>query len=101
MDHNPAPIKMLFYFCLDALLYLSNDEENVIAVHCKAGKGRTGLAICSYMIFMEGVRDAYEAVEYFNIRRTTDMKGMKIPSQIRYIHYFHNFLCSTFISPYK
>jgi len=22
MDHNPAPLKMLFFFCLDALLYL-------------------------------------------------------------------------------
>ena len=22
MDHNPAPLKMLFLFCLDALLYL-------------------------------------------------------------------------------
>ena len=23
MDHNPAPLKMIFYFCLDALLYLA------------------------------------------------------------------------------
>ena len=22
MDHNPAPLKMLFYFCLDAITYL-------------------------------------------------------------------------------
>jgi hypothetical protein len=29
------------------------------------------------------------------------MKGLKIASQIRYIHYFHNFLLSTFNKPYK
>lgn len=62
MDHNPAQIKMIFNFCLDALVYLSSDPENVIAVHCKAGKGRTGLAIAAWMIFMESVSDAYEAV---------------------------------------
>lgn len=59
MDHNPGPLRMIFYFCLDALLYLSQDPENVIAVHCKAGKGRTGMMISSYMLFMEGCLDAY------------------------------------------
>lgn len=100
-DHNPGPLKMIFYFCLDALLFLSRDPENVIAVHCKAGKGRTGLAIAAYMVFMEGCSDAYQAVEQFNFRRTEDMKGLRIPSQIRYIHYFHNFLLSSFSKPYK
>jgi phosphatidylinositol-3,4,5-trisphosphate 3-phosphatase/dual-specificity protein phosphatase PTEN len=80
MDHNPAPLKMLFFFCLDALLYLLQDPENVIAVHCKAGKGRTGLAISCYYLFMEGCQDAYEAINLFNKRRTTDMQGLKIPS---------------------
>jgi len=80
MDHNPAPLKMLFYLCLDALVYLSQDDENVIAIHCKAGKGRTGLAIACYMMFMEGCSDAYEAVQLFNYRRTWDMKGLRIPS---------------------
>ena len=59
MDHNPGPLKMVFYLCLDALLYLSMDPENVVAIHCKAGKGRTGYAIASYMMFMEGCSDAY------------------------------------------
>jgi phosphatidylinositol-3,4,5-trisphosphate 3-phosphatase/dual-specificity protein phosphatase PTEN len=49
-------------------------------VHCKAGKGRTGLAICSYLIFMEAVSDAYEAVDFFNTRRTKDGKGLGVCS---------------------
>lgn len=100
-DHNPAPIKMIFFFCLDALVYMSQDPENVIAVHCKAGKGRTGLAIAAYIIFMEGCENAFDAVSMFNSRRTVDMKGLKIPSQIRYVNYFRTFLSSTFKKPYK
>jgi phosphatidylinositol-3,4,5-trisphosphate 3-phosphatase/dual-specificity protein phosphatase PTEN len=59
MDHNPGPLKMIFYLCLDALLFLSQDPENVVSIHCKAGKGRTGLVIASYMLFMEGCTDAH------------------------------------------
>jgi phosphatidylinositol-3,4,5-trisphosphate 3-phosphatase/dual-specificity protein phosphatase PTEN len=72
IDHNPGSIKQLFYFVLDAVLYLLQDPLSVIAVHCKAGKGRTGLAISAYIVFMEGCKDAYEANEYFNSRRTSD-----------------------------
>ena len=51
-DHNSTSQKMLLQFCLDAVLFLGQDEKNVIAVHCKAGKGRTGLAIACYLMFV-------------------------------------------------
>ena len=79
-DHNPASVKMIFYLCLDAVVFMSHDPANVIAVHCKAGKGRTGLVLACYMIFMEACDDAAEAIDLFNSRRTVDMKGLKIPS---------------------
>ena len=53
MDHNPGPVPIIFKFCIDAVLYLATDPDNRIAVHCKAGKGRTGIAICAYFIFTE------------------------------------------------
>ena len=46
----------------------------------KAGKGRTGLAICAYLIFIEAVENAENAVKLFNIRRTTNGKGLGIAS---------------------
>lgn len=52
----------------------------MIAVHCKAGKGRTGVAVSAYLIFMEACTDGYEAVDFFNNRRTKDGKGLGVAS---------------------
>ena len=51
MDHMPGPLSKIFKLVMDAVLYLANDPGSMISVHCKAGKGRTGLAICAYLIF--------------------------------------------------
>ena len=80
MDHNPGPVPLIFKFTVDAVLYLADDPENTIAVHCKAGKGRTGLAICALFIFTEAVKTATEAVKLFNSRRTSNGKGIGIAS---------------------
>ena len=80
MDHNPGPVPIIFKFVIDALLYLAQDKENTIAVHCKAGKGRTGLAICAYFLMIEAVDSAEAAVKLFNSRRTTNGKGLGIAS---------------------
>ena len=51
MDHMPGPISKILMLVMDAILHLASEVESMIAIHCKAGKGRTGLAICSYLIF--------------------------------------------------
>lgn len=38
-DHNPATLSTILNFCNDAKKFLEKKEKNVIAVHCKAGKG--------------------------------------------------------------
>lgn len=80
MDHNPGPIPIIFKFAIDAILFLAADPHNTIAVHCKAGKGRTGLGICAYFIFTEAIDNAENSVKLFNSRRTTNGKGLGIAS---------------------
>eukprot|EP00056_Hartaetosiga_gracilis_P009470 m.136213 g.136213 ORF g.136213 m.136213 type:complete len:711 (-) comp13134_c0_seq1:2124-4256(-) len=87
-DHNPPPLSLMFDFCRDLDAYLKQDEKNVAAIHCKAGKGRTGVMICSYFLYSRCVSDPFVAMAKFGTMRTTNGKGVTIPSQKRYIGYF-------------
>ena len=99
-DHNPCNVKLIFNFCLDAFLYLISNPQGVVAVHCKAGKGRTGLMICSLLLFLNSHLSAEEAIHLFDKRRTKDCKGLTIASQRRYVKYFENFLRKLVKKPY-
>eukprot|EP00759_Apiculatamorpha_spiralis_P005729 PhF_6_TR13411/c0_g1_i2/m.21348/K01110/PTEN; phosphatidylinositol-3,4,5-trisphosphate 3-phosphatase and dual-specificity protein phosphatase PTEN len=86
-DHNPPPLALMDAFVHSVDSWLRGNERNVVAVHCKAGKGRTGVMICSYLstVLPGGLG---EAMTKFNTTRTRDGKGVTIPSQIRYMHYY-------------
>jgi phosphatidylinositol-3,4,5-trisphosphate 3-phosphatase/dual-specificity protein phosphatase PTEN len=73
-DHNPCPIKLILEFCVDIILYLTNNQEGVAAVHCKAGKGRTGVMICSYLIFSGLCKTADDAFDHYAKSRTYNNK---------------------------
>ena len=45
-DHHPPALLALYNFCVQAYQFLKKHTDNVMAVHCKAGKGRTGVMIC-------------------------------------------------------
>lgn len=87
-DHNPAPLKLIRDCCEDMDSWLKADPENVVAVHCKAGKGRTGLIIAAYLVFSGVCGSTTEALRLFGDMRTLNGKGVTIPSQMRYVHYF-------------
>ena len=46
------------------------DENNVVSIHCKGGKGRTGTMICILLIEFELFKNAATSLEYFGQRRT-------------------------------
>ena len=99
-DHNPSPIKLILEFCIDICLYIINNPEGVAAVHCKAGKGRTGVMICSYLVFSGLCQSSEKAFRYYARVRTKNNTGVTIASQKRYIKYFETFLEANFYRPY-
>ncbi|KAL7941556.1 phosphatases II [Trichoderma barbatum] len=64
------------------------NKKRVVVVHCKAGKGRSGTASCSYLIAEEGWT-AEDALTRFTQRRMRPQfgAGVSIPSQLRWIGY--------------
>ena len=67
---------------------MNGDEKRVIVVHCKAGKGRSGTASCSYLISEEGWT-LEDAIARFTERRMRPGygNGVSIPSQLRTLGY--------------
>lgn len=91
-DHTPPSLSLVMSACASIHAWLAASVRHVAAVHCKAGKGRTGVMICSYLMFSGRCANALDALALFNAKRTTDGKGVTIPSQIRYIGYFERVL---------
>ena len=99
-DHAPCPIKLILDFCVDICIYLTVNPRGVAAIHCKAGKGRTGVMIVCYLLFSGLCQNTDEALEHYARQRTLNNKGVTIPSQIRYIKYFETFLSANFERPF-
>ena len=81
MDHDPCPIKLMLELCTDVCLYLTRNPEAVSVIHCKAGKGRTGMMIICYLIFSGLCENSTEALKHYAKQRT-------INNTVRNI-YFH------------
>eukprot|EP00993_Chasmostoma_nieuportense_P000307 NODE_1284_length_1566_cov_79.544128_g1213_i0.p1 GENE.NODE_1284_length_1566_cov_79.544128_g1213_i0~~NODE_1284_length_1566_cov_79.544128_g1213_i0.p1 ORF type:complete len:497 (-),score=118.68 NODE_1284_length_1566_cov_79.544128_g1213_i0:75-1532(-) len=86
-DHNPPPLDLLRPLCESIHKHLAN-ADHVVALHCKAGKGRTGTAIAAYLLFSGHQPTAEAALRFFDTHRTSNGKGVMVPSQRRYVNYF-------------
>ena len=100
-DHEAPPLNLIRPFCEDAKKFLDEDKENVVAIHCKAGKGRTGTFICCLLLYMKFFETAEECLLYYGLMRVGTVKGVTVPSQIRYVHYFESIFKNNIPHPIK
>ncbi|XP_042541442.1 phosphatidylinositol 3,4,5-trisphosphate 3-phosphatase TPTE2-like [Dipodomys spectabilis] len=92
-DHNVPSLEEMILFSKEVIAWLSKDPQNIIVIHCKGGKGRTGTMICVCLIATGTFLTAKESLKYFGDRRTDTsfskkFQGVETPSQSRYVGYF-------------
>ncbi|KAH9537515.1 hypothetical protein CY35_16G056400 [Sphagnum magellanicum] len=93
-DNFVPPLALIKLFCESVNDWLSSDPRNVAVIHCRAGKGRTGLMVCAYLVYT-GMR-AEDALQLYADRRTYNNQGVTIASQRRYVGYWGKLLaCSS------
>ncbi|KAL6075667.1 Phosphatidylinositol 3,4,5-trisphosphate 3-phosphatase tpte2, variant 2 [Balamuthia mandrillaris] len=92
-DHNVPSLTQMVELCQNAAEWLGEHAANVIAVHCRGGKGRSGTVICANLLWSGECATADEALALFAQRRTdrekgTKNQGVETQSQRRYVRYF-------------
>ncbi|KAM5288034.1 phosphatidylinositol 3,4,5-trisphosphate 3-phosphatase TPTE2-like [Ctenodactylus gundi] len=92
-DHNVPTLKQMLLFSKEVQEWMAQDEKNIVVIHCKGGKGRTGTMVCTCLIASEHFLTAKDSTYYFGERRTdksssTKFQGIETPSQNRYVGYF-------------
>ncbi|KAK2745717.1 Telomerase protein component 1 [Myotisia sp. PD_48] len=87
-DHHPPPFALIPPLMASMRNWLNGGEKRVAVVHCKAGKGRSGTAACSFLI-SERDWKAEDALRQFTERRMRVGfgPGVSIPSQVRWVGY--------------
>ena len=94
-DHHAPPLFELFKICFSIRDYLNIKNDNVVGIHCLAGKGRTGVVICCLFILSNLFDCIQDILDYFSIKRNGEKnQGVQQSGQIRYIFLFNYLLYS-------
>lgn len=102
-DHTPPLMDDFLRFFKIARSWMTEDpENNVIAVHCRGGKGRTGSLCCAWLLYSGDAEHAQDALNIFALARTDinkiaflrqqKLQGVETPSQVRYVRYIDTLL---------
>jgi phosphatidylinositol-3,4,5-trisphosphate 3-phosphatase/dual-specificity protein phosphatase PTEN len=68
-DHHSPSLYLLFTLCESIQTYLRQKDSNTVVVHCLAGKGRSGTAICCFLLFSGQFNTVQEALIYYAAKR--------------------------------
>lgn len=93
-DHAAAPLQLMPAFVKDAKEYYAEHPKGTVIIHCKAGKGRTGVMACCLLLALDPAfsQSAEAAMKYYGEKRTKDGKGLTVPSQRRSVEYYARLL---------
>ncbi|XP_042329647.1 tensin-1 isoform X2 [Sceloporus undulatus] len=94
--HTPA-LEKICSICKAMDTWLNADPHNVVVLHNKGNRGRTGVVIAAYMHYSNISASADQALDRFAMKRFYEDKVMPVgqPSQKRYVHYFSGLLSGT------
>eukprot|EP01017_Pseudomicrothorax_dubius_P047948 TRINITY_DN8655_c0_g1_i1.p1 TRINITY_DN8655_c0_g1~~TRINITY_DN8655_c0_g1_i1.p1 ORF type:complete len:436 (+),score=90.54 TRINITY_DN8655_c0_g1_i1:242-1549(+) len=95
-DHSITSLETLLRICHVMHSYLKQRKR--IAVHCHAGRGRTAIGICGYLI-LYGKKTAEETIAMFQSKREGSLKKQKQKDMIKAFEEYIKKLRSIFNSP--
>ncbi|KAH3686359.1 hypothetical protein WICPIJ_002721 [Wickerhamomyces pijperi] len=87
-DHIAPSFQMILNITQKFQQFLQENDENIVVMHCKFGKGRSGLLTVAYLVIVENM-DLKQATDLFTEKRMQPGfgPGVCITSQKRYLDY--------------
>uniref|UniRef100_UPI0037E8BEF9 tensin-2-like n=1 Tax=Semicossyphus pulcher TaxID=241346 RepID=UPI0037E8BEF9 len=96
-DLHAPPLDRICAVCKAMETWLTADPLNVVVLHCKGHKGKTGVIVAAYMHYSKISAGADQALTTLAMRKFCEDKisSSLQPSQNRYIYYFGGLLSGT------
>ncbi|XP_049894855.1 tensin-2-like isoform X2 [Epinephelus moara] len=96
-DVHAPPLDRICAVCKAMETWLTSDPQNVVVLHCKGNKGKTGVIVAAYMHYSKISAGADQALTTLAMRKFCEDKVSSSlqPSQNRYIYYFGGLLSGT------
>ncbi|KAM8873330.1 tensin-1 isoform 1-T1 [Synchiropus picturatus] len=93
-DHHAPPLDKMCSMCKAIDAWLNGEPHNVVVLHNKGNRGRTGVVVAAYMHYSNISGSADQALDRFAMRRFYEDKALPVgqPSQQRYVKYFNGLL---------
>ncbi|TRZ02544.1 hypothetical protein DNTS_026589 [Danionella cerebrum] len=93
-DLHAPPLDKICSVCKTMENWLNSDPRNVVVLHCKGNRGKTGVIVAAYMHYSKISAGADQALSTVAMRKFCEDKISSFlhPSQNRYIYYFAGLL---------
>uniref|UniRef100_A0A673GV70 Tensin-1-like n=1 Tax=Sinocyclocheilus rhinocerous TaxID=307959 RepID=A0A673GV70_9TELE len=93
-DHHAPALDKICSICKAMDTWMNADSHNVVVLHNKGNRGRTGVVVAAYMHYSNISASADQALDRFAMKRFYEDKVLPVgqPSQRRYVRYFSGLL---------